>query len=36
MKSAWFKLFFCAILVVAVMGGIRWVTAAVRRSHSSL
>jgi hypothetical protein len=34
MKSTWFKLFFYAVLVVAILGCIRWAAAAVvRRSH---
>jgi hypothetical protein len=33
MKSTWFKLFFHAVLVVAIMGCVRWAAAAVRRSH---
>lgn len=32
MKSAWFKLFFYAVLVVVLLGCMRWAAAAVRRS----
>jgi hypothetical protein len=36
MKSTWFKLFFCAVLLVAIMGCIRWAAAAIRHSQASL
>jgi hypothetical protein len=32
MKSTWFKLFFCGVLLVAVLSCIHWAAAAVRRS----
>jgi len=33
MKSTWFKLFFYAVLVIAILGSIRWVATAVLRSY---
>ena len=33
MKSTWFRLFFYAVLLVAILGCIRWAAAAVRRSY---
>jgi len=33
MKSTWFKLFFYAVLVVAILGCVRMALAALRRSH---
>jgi hypothetical protein len=33
MKSTWFKLFFCGVLLIAVLGCVRWAVATVRRSH---
>jgi hypothetical protein len=33
MKSTWFKFFFCGVLLVAMLGCIRWAAAAAQRSH---
>ena len=33
MKGLWFKLFACGVLVVVLLGGLRWAAATVRRGR---